>query len=123
MTCCAGCDERDEKIRQLEHELYGRDWYPPGALNLTHTEAAMLQALVAAGERFLTREFLLEARRSTGGYTKAEPDPKLIDVKLSHLRTKLKQHGMTLETKYGFGWRLSAASRSKLCNWHDRRAA
>jgi hypothetical protein len=35
MTHCTGCDERDEKIRQLERELYGKEYVPPIELRLT----------------------------------------------------------------------------------------
>lgn len=123
MTHCPGCDERDEQIRQLERELYGTDWYPPDELHLSHTEAAMLQAFMASRDRFLTRDFLLDARRAAVRHLKEDPDPKLIDVKLSHLRTKLRRFDMALETKWGFGWRLHVDSRHRLLNWTTKRAA
>jgi DNA-binding response OmpR family regulator len=121
MTYCTACDERDEKIRQLERELYGKDYVPPIKLRLSQTQAAMLGTLLRY-DRVVSHELLFEATR-TYRTTKIEPDPKLVHVQLFKLREKLRPFQLVIETVCGFGFRLSADTRKRLLNWNERRAA
>jgi DNA-binding response OmpR family regulator len=118
---CQHCEELQEKICQLERELYGKDYVPPIELRLSQTQAAMLGTLLRY-DRVVSHELLFEATR-TYRTTRIEPDPKLVHVQLFKLREKIRPFRLVIETVCGFGFRLSADTRKRLLNWDERRAA
>ncbi len=78
-------------------------------LDLTVTEFALLEILLAAGERVSTKDELSE--RALG--RKRQPYDRSIDVHMSNLRQKLAAAAgerLHLETVRGIGYRLEAAS-------------
>lgn len=118
---CDGCEERDERIRQLEAELYNRDWFPPSELGFTATEMSIVQAMCRAGERYLSRAFLLELTRNQASRVSLEDvEAKIVDVRLSHIRSKLRVYDLQIETKYGLGWRFTAPTLNRLLNWNTQ---
>lgn len=121
MTCCQGCDERDEKIRQLEHELYGRSWEAPKELRLTKLEAAIV-ATMLANNRVCSANLLIDATRGRGTH-KEHPTSNLIDSKICHIRAKLRPFGLGVTTVWGTGYKIEDETRARLLNWQERRAA
>jgi len=74
------------------------------AVNLTRREFDLLRALVEAGGRVLSREFLLDR---VWGYTAAgEIESRTVDVHVRRLRQKLGPAGQRIGTVTGVGYRL-----------------
>jgi phosphate regulon transcriptional regulator PhoB len=74
------------------------------ALELTPKEFDLLQALMEASGRVLTREYLLD---HVWGYTRAgEIESRTVDVHVRRLRAKLGDEGRRVATIKGVGYRL-----------------
>ena len=74
------------------------------AVSLTRKEFDLLRALVEAGGRVLSREFLLD---HVWGYTAAaEIESRTVDVHVRRLRQKLGPEGQRIGTVTGVGYRL-----------------
>src|ERR1035437_10557905 len=43
-----------------------------------------------------------------------QPDPRIMDVQVHHLRTALRKHGIALKTRWGEGWTISPADKAKV---------
>ena len=121
MTHCIGCDERDEKIRQLERELYGRSWEAPKELRLTKLEVVIVVTLLA-NNRVCSTSLLIDATRGRGTHTN-NPNSNLIDAKICHIRAKLRPYGLRVETVWGTGYKIEDETRAQLLEWAARRAA
>ena len=119
--CCEGCEERAEKIRQLEAELYGREWEAPSEFRLTKLEAAIVATLLA-NNRVCSQALLIDATRGRGTHTN-NPNSNLIDAKICHIRAKLRPYGLRVETVWGTGYKIEDETRTKLLSWTPRRAA
>ncbi|HVE12965.1 MAG TPA: winged helix-turn-helix domain-containing protein, partial [Elusimicrobiota bacterium] len=66
-------------------------------------EFDLLALLVAQAGRVLTREFLLQY---VWGYEAgSQPETKVVDVTVSHLRAKLGSYGERIASVRGFGYR------------------
>lgn len=98
-----------DRIEWLERELLGRDDHVPVEWGLTGMQARLILALARRSE--MTREQLMTALYSD---CNEEPEPKIVDVFVSHLRRKLKKHGVEITTLWGRGYALDAATRRKL---------
>jgi len=118
---CEGCEIKDEKIRQLERELYGRDWEAPKEFRLTKLEAAIV-ATMLANNRVCSPALLIDATRGRGTHTN-NPNSNLIDAKICHIRAKLRPYGLRIETVWGTGYKIEDETRAKLLNWNDNRRA
>lgn len=119
---CAFCrrqahrvEELEERIRQLTGELHATEYVAPHELGLSMTQTRML-GLMLRHDRVVSGDTLFEATRNHMT-RKTEPDQKLMQVQIWKLREKLEPFGLTIETIFGFGWRLSAESRAKLQHW------
>jgi DNA-binding response OmpR family regulator len=78
------------------------------AIPLTPTEFGLLEALVCAEERALSRSALLAAVR---GYAKPEEiESRTIDVHMGRLRVKLGSEAHRIVTVRGFGYRLDTGA-------------
>lgn len=121
---CPHCDEHQERIRQLEDELYGRGWEPPRHIHLTASERAILQTLMAR-DRIISKWTLVNATRGLPHTQGEEVDPKVADVQVCKLRIKLREHGLgdIIETVWAQGYRLTAEGRATLLDLTGRRAA
>lgn len=120
---CPHCDLLVEENRQLREALFGTSaWFPPAEFRLTYSEALILQALVAH-EWGAGRWTLFEATRA-GPRTEGEDvSLKVVDVRICTLRSKLKPSNVSIETVWGWGYRLTSASRQRLLNWNEAKAA
>lgn len=112
---CEGCEIRDEKIRQLERELYAKDYVSPLELRLSGTQTAMLGVLLRY-DRIVSTDLLFEATRHNRTW-KTEPDAKLMQVQMFRLREKLRPWGLSVQTVHGEGFRLTDETRRKLLSW------
>lgn len=112
----AQLEERDERIRQLEDILRGKEWQLPPEIEaaLTPTEARML-ALLAARD-MCTREALFEASRGAGSHEAT--NIKVVDVHVSKMRRRIEPLGIVIESIWGRGYRLHPASLKRLRDWH-----
>lgn len=48
------------------------------------------------------------------------PKPKIMDVQVCKLRRKLRKHGVSIETRWGEGWMMTAADKAKVRDVVDR---
>lgn len=117
-TLAARNEELEAEIARLKAGLYGKHFEAPSELRLTRTERGLVQAMLAAGDRWCSRDFLLNVREEVLGHSNAEP--KVIDVVLSNIRGKLRHFGMGLETEWATGWRLNAETRNRLLHWNTQ---
>ena len=120
---CSDCQEREERIRQLEERLYGREWEAPREFKLTPLEQFLVATLIAANGRACSEDFLIEATRAARHTYRQNPTSNLIASKICHTRSKLKPFGITIETVWGLGFRITIEMRERILNWEHRRAA
>lgn len=118
---CTRCEELEERVRQLEADLYNHDWAPPAEIRLTRLEGSIVAAMVRTG-RPCSEDFLVQATRGRGSWT-SEPQSNLIASKISHIRDKFEPFELVVETVWGVGYRLTPESRTRLLNWQQAEAA
>ncbi len=109
--------ERDDaraRVAELEEALFRPDFRVPPEWRLRRQEVTLLGALIASGDAVLTRAAMMSALYGSDDWA----TPKIIDVIMCKMRTKLKPHGITVETVWGRGYRLSRQARENFC---DRR--
>ena len=75
-------------------------------LELTSKEFELLKALMACGDRVLTREDLLE--KAWGMDSSLEVETRTVDVHIGTLRRKLKGEGRRIVTVKNYGYRFDA---------------
>jgi two-component system alkaline phosphatase synthesis response regulator PhoP len=78
------------------------------ALELTSKEFELLKALMAGGDRVLTREELLE--KAWGVDSSLEVETRTVDVHIGTLRKKLKREGQRIVTVKNYGYRFEAGA-------------
>ncbi len=105
--------ERDDaraRVAELEEALFRPDFRVPPEWKLRRQEVTLLGALIASGDAVLTRAAMMSALYGSDDWA----TPKIIDVIMCKMRTKLKPHGITVETVWGRGYRLSHAARERI---------
>jgi DNA-binding response OmpR family regulator len=120
MTCIR-CEELEEKVRQLEHVLYAKDYVPPRELRLSMTQTSMLGVLLRH-DRVVSCETLFEATRNNRTNV-TEPDVKLMQVQMFRLREKIRPFRLVIDTVRGVGFRLNPETRLRLLNWPAEQSA
>jgi DNA-binding response OmpR family regulator len=81
-----------------------------GSVQLTKTEGAVFGRLLKSFRGFVRKESLYHEVVSAK-YAEADwPSEKVIDVYICHLRRKLCEVGLKIETRVGYGWRLVEAA-------------
>lgn len=104
-------DELRERVLQLEHALTGGyDRLPVGGL--TPTEAAVL-ASIAASDEGAPKARIYEAIYALRMDREA-PEPKIVDVFICKIRKKLVVYGISIETVWGWGYRMPKRDREAL---------
>jgi len=121
--CCDRCAELEEKVRQLEVQLYNREWEPPAEFNLSPAHSSVLKLLVGRAERIVSHGLIIDATRDCPGNHGDDVDLKLAQIHICHLRAKLRPFGLEIDTAWGRGYRLNPAIRHRLLNWEAERAA
>jgi DNA-binding response OmpR family regulator len=111
---CDRCAELEEKIRQLESELYGQEWAPPPGLVLTRCELAIVRALLAGDRVVPDWTLFLATRAALGRYS--DMDGTVVKVWMSKIRSKFTPLGLTIETVWGTGYRITGYTRRRLLN-------
>lgn len=119
---CDRCSELEEKIRQLETELYGQEWEPPAGMILTRCELAIVRALLA-GDRVVPDWTLFLATRAALGRYSDDMDGTVVKVWVSKIRSKFTPLGLVIETVWGTGYRITGYTRRRLLNWSQQEAA
>jgi hypothetical protein len=104
-------EERDilrEQVRQLEAAL-APAIVLPALWKLTNTEQRFLSAIRAVGPNVLTHD---RAILALYGSRDEAPEVQITDILLCHARRKLRQAkaGITIETIWGRGWRMTLES-------------
>jgi two-component system cell cycle response regulator CtrA len=102
--------ELEEKIRQLESQVVDRGIVAPAEWGLTPKEEAM--AIAFAKHGYIDKKQAMTVLWSSKWDIDGEPDPKIFDVMLCHLRKKVKPFGVEIITRWGRGWEMPAASRN-----------
>lgn len=113
-------DEREileERIRQLEAKVYGVGWEPPAELALTGHETAIMQTLIAH-DRVVSHALLYDATRNAPYSNGKDVDDKIVHIRISIIRKKLRAFGLEIMTVWGCGYRLAPESRLRLLNWN-----
>ena len=113
---CDSCEEKDERIRQLEAELYGKHWDPPHEFSLTPSQAAILCTLVAH-DRVISKGLLVDATRSVPNAWASDISSNVIDTQMCRLRAIFRRYGLEIETHKGRGYKLTPSARMALLNW------
>lgn len=101
--------EARERVRLLETEL-GADELVPISLPLTPMQRRLLGVILK--RPLATKSNLMVAvlgSRLSGDDT---PDPKIVDVQVCHLRRKLGPLGISIETKWGEGYWMTAEAKA-----------
>lgn len=113
---CEQCDELRERVRQLEDRAYGWDmqWEAPSWLRLTRMQEGLLRVLLVGSGRTVSRDHLYEATRVAISAYRSSTDIKIVDVVLSHVRSKLRPVGIEIETVWGRGYRLTPENAQRL---------
>ena len=104
------------RIGNLEDQIYGGSWEPPAELKLTGHETVILQTLMAH-DRVVAHEVLYEATRNAPNNRGDEVAEKIVHIRIAILRKKLRPFGLLIDTAWGRGYRLNAATRIRLTNW------
>jgi two-component system cell cycle response regulator CtrA len=81
---------------------------PPLEWGLTTSEARLFGALME--RELLTKDAAMAALYRDRGAD--EPELKIVDVFVCKLRKKIAPFGLTIETRWGVGWQMSAASKA-----------
>ncbi len=105
--------ERDNaraRVAELEEALFRPDFRVPPEWRLRRQEVTLLGALIASGDAVLTRAAMMSALYGSDDWA----TPKILDVIMCKMRTKLKPHGITVETVWGRGYRLSRQARERI---------
>lgn len=98
-------DELAARVEQIDEALRN-DWWMPPAWRLTPSEGALLNAILLrnGGSKQQLHAILF------GGAIDGGPEIKIIDVFICKLRRKLKPWGIQIETYWGRGYGIEAAS-------------
>jgi DNA-binding response OmpR family regulator len=105
--------ERDNaraRVAELEEALFRPDFRVPPEWKLRRQEVTLLGALIASGDAVLTRAAMMSALYGSDDWA----TPKILDVIMCKMRSKLKPHGITVETVWGRGYRLSRQARERI---------
>ena len=105
--------ERDDaraRIAQLEEALFRPDFRFPVEWKLTAQEVTLLGALIASGDAVLTRAAMMSALYGSDDWA----TPKIVDVLICRMRTKLTPCGIEIETVWGRGYRLPVQARHRI---------
>src|SRR3954447_25963096 len=108
----AQLEEAREQIRQLCETLRPSNGTRYPELDLTATEAAVLQIIVAA-QGVCSRERLFQGLYGSRCET-SQPDPRIIGVHLCRLRRKIGAHGIQIGTVHGVGVFMRPESKERL---------
>lgn len=110
--------ELQERIAQLEAQVFGRGWQSPPEFRLRKQEEIFLGCLLTY-PGYRTRELLFQSI-NCGNATEGN---KLVEVVAHRLRRKLAPFGMTIETRHSRGYYLPPETRARLLNWQKAEAA
>lgn len=94
-----------EENRQLRAMLTARDFHMPLEWRLTRAEERLLGSLYSA-PNFMRRQ---EALRMASCIN-PDADVKVVEVRISKMRKKLKPYGIEIRTVWGEGYQLTPAS-------------
>ena len=103
----AEIDRLQARVDQLEGVM-GMAWIAPMEWGLTGAQTRVFGVLMA-------RELATKDAIMAGVYRDVmaeEAQPKIVDVFICHIRRKLKPFGLTIETVWGRGYRLSAEAKA-----------
>jgi len=93
------------EIGALSFDLQARSVKGSGAdIDLPRRELAMLEAMVLAQGRVVSKSQLLDAAYGAG----ADVEDQVVEVYVSRLRARLKPHGIEIKVQRGLGYKLQA---------------
>lgn len=80
---------------------------PDGPINVPRREVALFETLLAAQGRTVSKQYLLDQLYGTG----ADVDEPVVEVYVSRLRKRLRQHGIEIRVQRGLGYSMQIATR------------
>lgn len=92
-----------------QYKAYIKDFEQNTEIDLTKTEFKILMLLVESPKTLLKRDFLVEKIWGANHHI----SPRVIDTHISHLRKKLANTNLVLESLRGIGYKLSPAKKTK----------
>jgi two-component system, cell cycle response regulator CtrA len=102
-------DELHEQVRLLEEAAHGVEMLPP-ELKLTAKEERVVNALLARD--VMTKEAIMTALYSDR--PNDVPEIKIVDVFVCKIRSKIKKHGLKIDTHWGRGYSMPPDSKAEL---------
>lgn len=91
------------EIGKLQFDPSARQFFHKGtAIDIPRRELAVLECLLAADGRLVSKTALLDHAYGVG----ADVEEKVIEVYVSRLRTRLKEFGLTIKAQRGLGYQL-----------------
>lgn len=104
----------EEENRQLRETVLTKTWEPPIELGLTPQEKIVFTTL-RNHDGTCSKQYIMDMLYSLRPNDVAEE--KIIDVYICKIRKKIKEFGLTIETVWGQGYVMPAASKGILANW------
>lgn len=90
------------KFDAVAREIIG----PDGPINVPRREVALFETLLAAQGRNVSKQLLLDNLYGTG----ADVDEPVVEVYVSRLRKRLRQHGIEIRVQRGLGYSMQMAT-------------
>ena len=110
-TECSQCQRHEDRIAELEEQFGKRGiLFDRTKIDLTRGEATFLGLFLT--RRMWTKESAYLVLYGAGDDD--APEPKILDVLLSHIRSKIGKHGIVIDTQRGDGWSITAENQAKL---------
>jgi two-component system, cell cycle response regulator CtrA len=115
-TLAARCEELTEELRQVKEFVYARTYEAPREFNLTPLEERVLGVLLRH-DRTVPRPVLFASSRDVPQTLAITEGEKLIQCIVCKVRGKIKPFGLSIETVWGIGYRLTNETRTRLQHW------
>lgn len=114
----AQLDDARNQLRDLREDQTENafSYYIGGSVGLTHKEAIIVCALLDGRHVSKTRIYndLYDMRSSN-----EQPDPKIIDVFMCKTRAKLRKHGVSIDTVWGYGYTMTPDNIERMKKLYD----
>lgn len=104
----------NERLRdqvQMLQEALGSNWMPPIELGLTPAEGSVVGCLMKFD--YVSKDRLMAALYD-GRPDADEVEPKIVDVFICKIRKKFRPYGFLVDTLWGRGYALSAATKASI---------
>lgn len=105
-----------EENRQLRKSILPSEWTPPLEFCFSPIENIIFAILYKNAPNLVSKERFMDAAYGMRAGDKI-PEPKIVDVWICKIRSKIRDHGLMIENIHGQGYRLTQESAEILNNW------